>query len=99
MNLTFGYKEYSDKEWIYTLKNGISMTQDEWTSQVKKHVEDNNNQKILDRLTQEVGNNIQIESDTPIDFVLQRYAAIYCTNIESKERIEKVKVHTESRKG
>ena len=50
MNLTLGCIDRTGKEVVYYLMDGQSMSKQEWTGLVKKHIEQNGNQMGYEKI-------------------------------------------------
>lgn len=82
MNLIIGYKERVDGQWIYTLKDGTTLTRKQWTKCVENHIKENHKQEVFNRIRERLGSERWVDEETPHDFALQNYAAVYCANVK-----------------
>lgn len=88
MNMTLGCREEINKAWFYRLKDGTTLTKEEWTSIVKKHIKDKGHEAILDKITSTV--KLWNKEDTVEEVALYVYAGKHCTDVQQVVRREKV---------
>ena len=93
MNLTLGCREQVGEEWIYYLKDGTSLSKDEWTQTIRNHIKDNANESAFNKIKATV--RLWNQHDSLDEVALQVYASKYCTNLEriSKQEVKLKVVH------
>lgn len=89
MNLTLGCREQVGEAWIYYLKDGTSLSKDEWTQIIRNHIKDNANESTFNKIKATV--RLWNQQDSLDEVALQVYASKYCTNLE-RESKQKVKL-------
>ena len=80
MNLALGCRERVGDGWVYYLVDHTALNKDEWEELIKKQVEINHDEDLIQSLAQEV--KIWNKEDTAYDMAIQLYATRKCTNIE-----------------
>ncbi len=80
MNFTVGCKEKHGEDWIYHLRDGTALSQEEWVQVIRQHIVEHQHENELEKIK----NTVQLWSkhDTVDEVALQVYASKYCTNIE-----------------
>ena len=93
MNLTLGCRERIGEEWIYYLKDGTSLSKDEWTKTIRNHIKDNTNEGVFNKIKATV--RLWNQQDSLDEVALQVYASKYCTNLEvtTKQDIKLKVIH------
>ncbi len=87
MNLTIGCKI----EQQYYLMNGEPIDKQEWTSLVREHIKQNDNEQTFEKIKGTV--KLWNKHDTIEEVAMQVYASKYCTNLQlDKRRKEQVTV-------
>ncbi len=80
MDLTVGCKEQVGAHWIYHLRNGTVLSQEEWINYVKDHIATYDNKCVFEHIRSTV--KLWSKQDTLEEIALQVYASKYCTNLQ-----------------
>ena len=89
MNLTLGCIDSTGKEVVCYLMDGQSMSKQEWTGLVKKHIEQNGNQMGYEKIHATVS--LWNKHDSIEEVAMHVYASKYCTNLQVEKREKAVK--------
>lgn len=89
MNLTLGCIDRTGKEVVYYLMDGQSMSKQEWTGLVKKHIKQNGNQTGYEKIHATVS--LWNKHDSIEEVAMHVYASKYCTNLQVEKRERAVK--------
>lgn len=93
MNMTLGCREEVGKAWFYYLMDGTKLTKEEWTSIVKRNVQEKGHEAVLNKITATI--KLWNKKDAVEDVALHVYAAKYCTEVQQVARREKIRVPVE----
>lgn len=85
MNLTIGCKI----EQQYYLMNGEPIDKQEWTSLVREHIKQNDNEQAFEKIKGTV--KLWNKHDTIEEVAMQVYASKYCTNLRVEKKTRAVK--------
>ena len=80
MNLTLGCTEQVEEGWIYYLKDGTSLSKNEWIQIIRNHIKDSKNENVFDKIKATV--RLWNKHDSLDEVALQVYASKYCTELE-----------------
>lgn len=90
MNMKLGCREEVGKAWFYYLLDGTKLTKEEWTSVVRKHIKENGNEAIFEKIRSTIklwNNKTSLE-----EVALHVYAGQYCTDVQQVAKRERTKV-------
>lgn len=79
MNMTIGCREHIDSSWIYHLMDGTKMSQEKWTSIVKKHIAETGNDEAYEKIIETI--KLWNRQEKIEDVALIVYASKYCQNV------------------
>lgn len=78
--MTLGKKEEIQRECFYFLLDGTKLTREEWTSMVKKHIQQEGNGELFDGIKKTV--TLWNKHDSSEEVAMHVYASKYCRNLQ-----------------
>lgn len=80
MDLRLGCREQLDGKWIYYLRDGSSLTKQEWIKLVEQQIKKQGHEDIFENIEKTV--RLWNEGETVHEVALQVYASKYCSDVE-----------------
>lgn len=82
MDLKVSCKTFDENRWTYTLADRTEMTQEQWASQIKKHIKRHNHHQVFQECLEDAKSKRWYRNETDEDFAMQLYAEKYCRDIK-----------------
>lgn len=80
MDLAVGCKEHTGVDAMYYLLDGTRIGKEEWTSMVKKHIQQEGNGELFDGIKKTV--TLWNKHDSSEEVAMHVYASKYCRNLQ-----------------